>query len=345
MRLAFYSFLTVLICCFGCQNSCQNKKAEQENKEVSKELAAKVGEVGISLVQLAKDQDRVINNFKRANRPVAPAMVLSLRGEILKKLIDNELIKKRAAELNLSLDRIERVAALDQFKERLGGPQNFQAYLDNQDISEEEMINNIVTEKLKEKIIIKEKSIKDPTEDEIATFYRENPAMFGRPETVRAKHVLLKLSAKDPAEKQKEVQEKAQKIYAEAKGGRPFEQLVSSYSESPSKERGGDLGYMTRGRMVKTFEEPIFNAQPGDIVGPLRTEFGYHIVLVEEKTQAQLLSLADARPRVLDILRMEQTSKEGEEVISALRQKANIEIFDSSLSKEAYLGPAKEAMR
>lgn len=345
MKNKFLALATVILCSIGCQKNCQSEKAEQENAEVSKELAASVGKVGVPLARLAKEQDRVINNFKRANRPVSPPMVISLRGEILKKLIDNELIKKYAEEQNISLDRIERVEALDQFKERIGGAQNYKAYLDSQDISEEEMMGNLVTEKLKEKIIAKEKPQKEPSDDEITKFYNDNPNMFGRPEMVKAKHVLLKISAEDSPEQQKLIHEKAQKIYAEGKAGKPFATLVATYSESPSKDQGGDLGYLSRGRMVKAFEDPVFSANVGDIVGPLRTEFGEHIVLIEEKTPAQLVPFPEARSRIVDALRMQANSKVSEEVLKTLRQKADVEIFDSSLSLESYRGPSKEAMK
>jgi peptidyl-prolyl cis-trans isomerase C len=87
---------------------------------------------------------------------------------------------------------------------------------------------------------------------------------------VQARHILV-------ADK-----ELAEKIKGEIDEGADFSQKAEEYSECPSKKRGGDLGWFGKGAMVRPFEVAAFTAQEGDIVGPIKTEFGWHLIYVYE---------------------------------------------------------------
>jgi parvulin-like peptidyl-prolyl isomerase len=97
---------------------------------------------------------------------------------------------------------------------------------------------------------------------------------------VKASHILLRTgNGNDDS-----VKAMADKIYARAKGGESFESLAQQYSADGSAQRGGDLGYFKKGAMVKPFEEAAFAAPVGAIVGPIKTEFGWHIIKVTDRT-------------------------------------------------------------
>ncbi len=87
-------------------------------------------------------------------------------------------------------------------------------------------------------------------------------------EKVHAAHILVK------------DQKQAYEILARAKAGEDFGALAKQYSTCPSKSKGGDLGTFGRGQMVKKFEDAAFGAKKGDIVGPVKTDFGYHLIKV-----------------------------------------------------------------
>lgn len=117
------------------------------------------------------------------------------------------------------------------------------------------------------------------TDDEIKTFYEENQQQFVKSETVSAKHILT-----DSEEKCKDI------LAAIQKGEKTFEDAAKEFSTCPSKERGGDLGEFGRGQMVKEFEDAAFAAEIGEIVGPVQTQFGYHLLKVEKKNAASVIS-------------------------------------------------------
>lgn len=87
---------------------------------------------------------------------------------------------------------------------------------------------------------------------------------------VKASHILV------PTEQE------ADEIMAEISQGKDFSELAREKSTCPSKEKGGSLGWFKRNQMVKEFEEACFMGAPGDIIGPIKTQFGWHIIKVED---------------------------------------------------------------
>jgi len=79
-----------------------------------------------------------------------------------------------------------------------------------------------------------------------------------------------------------DTEKKAKEILEMAYGGEKFSDLAKKYSSCPSKKNGGDLGWFSRGDMVKEFENAAFSADKGAIVGPVRTQFGWHLIYVKD---------------------------------------------------------------
>ena len=81
-----------------------------------------------------------------------------------------------------------------------------------------------------------------------------------------------------------------------------FAQLAKEYSTCPSKEQGGDLGTFQQGQMVKEFENALIENEIGDIVGPVKTQFGYHIINIKDKTEGKVKSFEEAKNEVKQTL-------------------------------------------
>ncbi len=143
-------------------------------------------------------------------------------------------------------------------------------------------------------------------DEEIHAYYEEHSDEFRIEEQVHARHILLKADANrsdDEARRQLEA------IRRQIDEGADFAALASSRSEDPgSKARGGDLGLFGRGQMVGEFEQAAFSASPGDLVGPVRTNFGYHLIQVLEKRAAGLQPFEEVRERILGQLLCTRTA-------------------------------------
>lgn len=118
---------------------------------------------------------------------------------------------------------------------------------------------------------------------EVREFWEENRAGFGpRPEVVRFEEIPVPLTASEAA--REAALERARQVLAELEGGRDFAAVARQYSDDPgSREQGGDLGWFGRGRMVPEFEAAAFAAQPGEIVGPVASAFGVHVLQVTDQ--------------------------------------------------------------
>lgn len=109
------------------------------------------------------------------------------------------------------------------------------------------------------------------TEEDKKAFFEANKASFNKPETASAKHILV------------DDEEKANDILAKINTGEvSFEDAAAQHSSCPSKDAGGDLGNFSKGQMVPEFEEAVFSMNKGELRGPVKTQFGYHIIKLDD---------------------------------------------------------------
>jgi peptidyl-prolyl cis-trans isomerase D len=125
------------------------------------------------------------------------------------------------------------------------------------------------------------------TDGQLAQYYEQHREEFRREEHVRARHILFKLAQQAGAEEEARIRGEAETTLQRIQAGEDFAALASQLSEDPvSAQQGGELGFFKRGEMVKPFEETAFGLKPGGVSDPVRTDFGYHLIKVEEMQEA-----------------------------------------------------------
>ena len=112
-----------------------------------------------------------------------------------------------------------------------------------------------------------------------------------------------------------------------------FEELARTESDCSSAKRGGDLGFFGRGQMVKPFEEAAFALAPGKISDIVETQFGYHLIKVEEKKEERSLSFDEVKDDLMEKLKRGKIEKQVMAYLSTLREKAKIETFPVETEK------------
>ena len=148
------------------------------------------------------------------------------------------------------------------------------------------------------------------TEEEIKAFYDENQAQFKKGETVSAKHILV------------ETEEKCNEILATITSGeKTFEDAAKEFSTCPSGQRGGDLGAFGKGQMVPEFEQAAFDAEIGQVVGPVKTQFGCHLIKVEAKNEAEVAAFDEVKGAIKQNLMQQKQNKVYTEAIDDLKAK------------------------
>jgi peptidyl-prolyl cis-trans isomerase D len=122
-----------------------------------------------------------------------------------------------------------------------------------------------------------------PVEDqELREYYEAHLDEFVEEEQAQAAHVLIRVAPDADVEVSAEAELRANGVAKIARAGGDFAVLAAKHSDDPgSRDRGGDLGWFGRGRMVPEFDQAVFAAKPGDIVGPVRSQYGFHVIRVE----------------------------------------------------------------
>ena len=127
----------------------------------------------------------------------------------------------------------------------------------------------------------------------IQSMFNERKASLDKPEEVKARHILITLEGKDDAKAKAEIEKIAKEVTPAN-----FIKMADKYTEDPSgKGKGGDLGSFGKGRMVPEFDQVAFTQKPGTISAPIKTQFGYHILLVEKKTEGHPATFAEYKEK------------------------------------------------
>jgi hypothetical protein len=164
------------------------------------------------------------------------------------------------------------------------------------------------------------------SERKIAKYYHENQKDFWDPGKARVRHILILTEKGLPANKKKEKYLQAKEILGEVKSGKDFADAAREYSEDISASEGGDVGFVEKGKMVPEFENAVYSMEEGEISDIVETEYGYHIIKVEEVLKGGTLPLKDVKNKIQFILSNEKQKSAYEEWIAELRKSAFIEI-------------------
>jgi peptidyl-prolyl cis-trans isomerase C len=163
-----------------------------------------------------------------------------------------------------------------------------------------------------------EKKVRDAvTEAQAKTAYDEQIAKIVPEPEVRARHILVK------------TEQEAKDLVKQLKGGADFVELAKKSSDGPSAQTGGDLGYFARGQMVKPFEDAAFTLKAGEISAPVQTEFGWHVIKVEDKRNRPVPQFDEVKDQLVASLVQNQLKT----VVQGLRGTAKVEIVDPELKK------------
>lgn len=152
------------------------------------------------------------------------------------------------------------------------------------------------------------------SDDEIKKFYQDHKEAFKENESANASHILV------------EEEDKAREIYEKIKKGEDFEALAREFSTCPSKEKGGDLGIFTRGQMVKEFEDAVFNGEVGKVTEPVKTQFGYHIIKINEKNEGRDLEFDEVKEKIAAQVRRQKEQEVYNKKINELKDKYQVKM-------------------
>jgi peptidyl-prolyl cis-trans isomerase C len=303
-----------------------------EEQEKPGEYVATVNDVGIS----RKDFDRSVANAKKQfSRLAVPRdsdqgkkVPADIQKEVLNRLIDFELMYQDSAGRPIIVEDILLERDLKEFKKRFKEKGDFTSFLKENNISEDDLklqfkkqrtiqdLQNILRHEMTAQIKVNDADIK--------TFYEKNLDKFQRPEQIRARHILVSVKKTADETEKKEARAKIEEIQKQLKDGKDFAELARAESQCQSRERGGDLGFFARGQMVAPFDKTAFSLKPDEISDIVETQYGYHLIKMEEKRAAGPVDFEDVKEKIKHYLSQVQLEKLQREYMEGLRGKAKI---------------------
>ena len=185
-----------------------------------------------------------------------------------------------------------------------------------------------------QKKIMISKFIKDEVEDkaavtdkEVQDYYDSHKEEFSIPERWKASHILVK------------TEEEAKAALDELSKGKSFEELAKEKSQDASAKKGGDLGYFAKGQMVPEFEEAVTKLEVGQTSGIIKTQFGYHIIMLTEKKAPETQQFKDVQAKIKNELTMKKRREVFDKLVDSLKSRTKTSMNDALLTKAPVTEP------
>lgn len=250
---------------------------------------------------------------------------------ILEQLIVQKLVLEQAFHLNLTPNEEALNEQLESAKDHLPDA-------DMEQLKKLLRDDMLVQQAIQEAVVAK---LSVPDED-VQTYYENNPDQFKESEQVQASHILVLVEPEAEQAIKDAARQKIDEVLAKARDGEDFAELAQEYSEGPSKDSGGDLGYFSRGQMVPEFEDAAFAMEEGEISDVVETQFGYHIIKVTGKKPERQVPLEEVEANIRESLLSEKSNAGITNWIEELRTNATIEKLEPETPAEEEAAPEAE---
>jgi len=246
--------------------------------------------------------------------------------QILDGMIMEKLVDKQAAAIKV--DQAEVDAQIAKIKAQFPSEDVFLNEMKKSGLTPDQFKANLTRSMRQTKWMQSQVQGKDTvTDDDAKKFYDANTKEFANPDIVKASHILFLVPASATPEQQKAAENKAKAAIVRANKGEDFSKLAAELSEEPgAKERGGDLGFFPKDKMVPEFADAAFSMKKGDVSAtPVKTKFGYHVIKVTDKKPAGTATYDEAKAQIIQFLQAQKRREVFKGIMQELRQAAKIE--------------------
>jgi parvulin-like peptidyl-prolyl isomerase len=241
-----------------------------------------------------------------------------LKASIVNYLVQNEVIKQQAGDMNVTVTQKQLDERVKQVTQQVGGQQKLDALLKKQGVTMEQLKTQLEAQMLQDAVRTKVGDNAKVTPEQITAYYNDpkNKSQFVVPDSIEARHVLVNTKAEA---------QKVQRLLAANNSDANWNKVAKQYSIDPgSKDKGGSLGSFPKGRMVPEFEKVAFSIKPGTVSAPVKSQFGYHIIEVTKKTPGSSKTFAEAKPMIEQALKSQLQAKSWETWLAAAEKKVDI---------------------
>ncbi|RLB27217.1 MAG: peptidylprolyl isomerase [Deltaproteobacteria bacterium] len=296
--------------------------------KIIRDYVAMVNGKKISKEKYERELVSLKNRYEASGRHLTALQEIELQKNLLESLINRELLYQESQKRGIKVDEAQIQKQFEAVKKHYPDEATFKKALEMAHYTESGVrsqlkraiaIDRFIEQELKSKMQISDKEVRD--------FYDSHSDLFRRPSQVRASHILVKLSANPTKEEKDRAMKKVKEIQEKIRNGADFAELAKKYSDGPSAKRGGDLGYFSKGQMVKPFEDAAFALDKGQVSDVVQTIFGYHLIKVTDKRPETSMPFEEVKDRLKNYLVDQKLKKMVQDYAENLKKKAKVERF------------------
>jgi len=292
------------------------------------ETVAVVNGVAISQQEFDNSVTMISRYMQSMGRQQNEKQMEQIRETVLNSLIQQELIYQQSRKDGFTVNEKDVTERLEQEKAKFENEEQFNTALQAQNMTPDYYRNKLM-KMMSVRAYIDEKFVKttEITDMEAKVYYSQNEDSFHSPASVRASHILIQVKESDSEEEKGKARKQIEDIKVRIDKGEKFSALAKEYSACPSKEKGGDLGYFTRGQMVKSFEEAAFAMEKGAVSDIVETPFGLHLITVVDKKEEKTAEFTEVKEKIKQSLAKGKINEKITSFVEQLMKDAKIERF------------------
>lgn len=337
LALTIFLAIALVFSVTGCskksKDGSKGDSASVAEAALSGKVVAKIGGKSITMQDVQRQEAMLMQQLQGY---ADSAQIAGMKATIQKQAFDNALnrilLEGALAKAGTKADTKTIDERMDTFRKNFVSDEAYNADLAKRGMTADQFRREIEIGILAEELFNKRTaSIKPVSEQDARAFYENNEERFVQPERVKASHILLTVNQNDSDTTRAQRKAEAQRILGELKKGADFAEMARKFSDCPSKQQGGDLGYFERGRMVPEFEKAAFGLKTGQMSGVVETQFGYHIIKAVEHAAASTAPFDQAKQNIMQYLTEQQKQQALTTYFDSLRGASNIQIIDSSI--------------
>ncbi len=324
----------------GCKEVPKDEEAQQQAvmtaPVASEGLAVRGGNVvtvngeALTRADLEQELDMITASPQFAALPPEQAVMIrqQMEARVIDRFVSQKVLAGAAEKENVEASAEEIDEFLEGIQETLPEGVTLAEILEERSLPIEKLRSDIGSDiKIRKLLEARTQNIAVASDEQISAYYEANREEFTLPESVHALHILVRAEGDEAAktEARAKIEGLREQLVA---GTLTFEEAAKAHSDCPSGQRGGDLGVFMRGQMVPEFEAAAFS-QEMDTIGPVvETPFGFHVLMVVEKTEAGERSLDDVKADISEQLSMQDKQIAVQDYLDALRDDADIKYGD-----------------
>ncbi len=263
-----------------------------------------------------------------SGKPLTVRQVAAVQKEALESIIRREILYQESRKTGVKIDQTAVNLELDALKKQFRSEAEYKNELARRNLSEDALrvrlernlaVQRYIERQFAEKIVV--------TDREMTTYYENRIDLFKQPLQVRVSHILVRADPAGEESRRQEARRKAEQILERLKKGQDFAAIAREQSDGPTRENGGDLGYIKRGQLDKQLDDAVFSLKPGETSEIIETGYGFNLFKAVDRRPETILAYDNVKEQIRKYLQMEKAKQEADLFAKKMREKASVEIF------------------